>query len=335
MSHTVTLHISSLTQDIKCCINRCNEVLDSLITSNKTNTKLVNYFEKYKNNLAKEFENLQQHEKDISNKYGDGTSDKINVEDSQWLNILRRIDSINKEVANLTSNKNIIEWIIQDYEKDQQDILNLVKDLGKIAEQAISNLREKTIEINLENIKKEIEEIRNIELYMQKQKEIKDDLFSYISNQKFDDKDLDFQLKNIVITKNSIQELNDCYAFINSKKYEESKIDNFAESFFTLLEKNEGFKLIKDITIKTLDDDGIIRKKYKLKNSKNNVIDIIIDGNLQIKYQLGNYVGHACEKTSDKIFDSINKLKYRIVHKTISRNISNAKPLTMKMALNK
>ena len=67
-----------------------------------------------------------------------------------------------------------------------------------------------------------------------------------------------------------------------------------------------------------------------MKNNRGNKIEIIIDGNLQMKYQLGNYVGHACEKTSEKIFESLKKQGYSIVHRNISRNISNSKPLELK-----
>lgn len=335
MSHTVTLHLDSLTQEIKCTINKCSTSLDNLINENTNDTKFVEYLKKYKTNIMNELKQIEKYENETLTKYGNTKDNTIRVGDSQRIEILRRIDSIHKEVSNIMSNKNIIDWVIKDYEKDQQDILNLIESTGKIANQAITNLKSKSVDVNVNNIKEEIENIRNIELNNEQQKIIKDELFKYIESQDFNDVDIEFQLKNIILSKKSIQELNDCFAYINSKKYEENKIDNFANSFFAEIEKSDGFKLVKDKVQKTLDDDGILRKMYKLKNAKGNVIEIIIDGNLQIKYKLGNYVGHACEKTSDRFFDAIDRLGYKIAHKTISRDISNAKPLTMKMSLNK
>ncbi len=107
-----------------------------------------------------------------------------------------------------------------------------------------------------------------------------------------------------------------------------------ANLLFGELESKEKFKLLNTIE-KQLDTDGVLRKKFKLRNQKGNTIEIIVDGNLRIKYQLGNYVGHACEKTSEKIFEAIDKMGYTIVHKTISRNISNSKPLEMQKNFNK
>lgn len=335
MSHTVTLNVSNLTEDIKCSINRNQKILNELISENNNDKKFVEYLEKYKQNLLKKLNEHGHFKNGFSeNKISYDPYNLVSVNTIQGLEILRKIDSFNKEVANIMSNKNLINLIVEDYENEQSEIMNIIEDVGKIAEQAILNLRSKSEKISAINIKNEIDKIRNAELDLENQKRIKNDLFDLIETYNFNNS-IEFELIKMVDSKKSIQELNDCFTFISSKKIEEDKIDNFAKLFFEKLREIEGFQIPNEPIKYIFDTDGIIRKIYKLKNLKNKAIEISIDGRLQISYQYGNYEGHACEKTTDKIFQAIKENGWKIDSYTITRNISNASPLFAQKSFNK
>ncbi len=323
MSHSVNLQleINDITKEVNLIKNQSICCIDKLISENENNKELIDFLEKQK-------EQIIEQEKELSKYQGISKTSQSNA-----FNVRKKLDSISKKVANIISNKNIVDFVIKQSEKEEKEILEIILKEGVIANNAISNLRKENKELSKKNILEEIEKIRNSNLEQEESKKIKKDLFKYIDDQEFKNDNLEFELKKIIDSKNSLQELNDCFAYISSKKNEEIKIDELASLLFNELESKEKFKLLDNVE-KQLDTDGILRKKFKLRNQKGNTIEIIIDGNLRIKYQLGNYVGHACEKTSEKIFESINKMGYTIVHKTISRNISNSKPLEMKKNFN-
>lgn len=322
MSHTVTLQLDNLTNETKVVITQSLCCIDRLINENKENQSLVNFLNDQKNKINQEYQAISQFN---GKTVAQGTKSELEAR--------KAIDTISKNVANITSNKNVIDFVIKQVETEKSEILEIVSREGVIANEAISNLKSQNKEVNKQNIIAEINQIRNEKLSLERLKEIKKKIFEYIDEQLFKDDNLEFEIKKIIDSKTSLQELNDCFAFVASKKNEELKIDNLADNLFNDLEKNEGFKLLKDVT-KQLDTDGILRKTYKLRNAKGNTIEIIIDGTLRIKYKLGNYIGHACEKTTEKIKESIEKLRYKIVHENISRNISNSKPLAMEKEFN-
>lgn len=80
-----------------------------------------------------------------------------------------------------------------------------------------------------------------------------------------------------------------------------------------------------------MNDEQDLVSQLKFTNKQNNTVKIFFYSNGKIKYKLGNYVGHACENTSEKLFEDLKKNQYIIRDKRIKRDIDDAKPLSKAM----
>ncbi|MDK2819758.1 MAG: hypothetical protein KFW07_02885, partial [Mycoplasmataceae bacterium] len=67
--------------------------------------------------------------------------------------------------------------------------------------------------------------------------------------------------------------------------------------------------------------------KLSFKNASNNNVLINFDSNGKIKYKLGNYIGHACEQTTDKLLTELTKMGYTYPKPLIRRDIDGNKPI--------
>ncbi len=214
MSHSVNLQIEikDITGEIKLIKDQSICCIDRLINENKNNEELVNFLEKQK-------EQIIEQEKELSKYQGISRTSQSNA-----FQIRKKLDSISKKVANIVANKNIVNFVIKQSEKEEKEILEILLKEGVIANNAISNLRKENKEINKKNIIEEIEKTRNEKLDLEELKKIKNDLFKFIDNQEFENDNLEFELKRIIDSKNSLQELNDCFAYISSKKMKKLKL---------------------------------------------------------------------------------------------------------------
>ncbi|MDE5841672.1 MAG: hypothetical protein K2H11_01700, partial [Malacoplasma sp.] len=192
MSHSVDLQIEikDITGEIKLIKNQSISCIDKLINENKNDEELVNFLEKQK-------EQIIEQEKELSKYEGITRASQTNA-----FQIRKELDSISKKVANIVSNKNIVNFVIKQSEKEEKEILEIIFKEGIIANNAISNLRKENKEINKKNIIEEIEKTRNKKLALEESKKIKSDLFKFIDDQEFKNDNLEFELKKIIDSKN-------------------------------------------------------------------------------------------------------------------------------------
>ena len=73
--------------------------------------------------------------------------------------------------------------------------------------------------------------------------------------------------------------------------------------------------------------------KYSMINPSRNSIDIIMNSDGKIKYKLGNYVGHMCNKTSEQLINKLRKDGWSVAINSIKRDISNSRQLVMEREL--
>ena len=73
--------------------------------------------------------------------------------------------------------------------------------------------------------------------------------------------------------------------------------------------------------------------KYSMINPSRNSIDIIMNSDGKIKYKLGNYVGHMCNKTSEQLINILRKDGWSVAINSIKRDISNSRQLVMEREL--
>lgn len=307
MSHLVTFYLSGQKIEI-------NSTCDTSINTLKRALQ-ENYDDEFKQYLQEEINKIHNYKQELS-LIPNATSDRA---------VLQQLDHISKTTANIISSISNAEYF-EKKDKELNDLIrNYVKEYGVIATEALQNLKEQKIDLNKTSLSEEIDKIRNNNLQEEKIKKNIDSLYKFIDDQKFDNSDLSYELKTIIRNYKSPQEFSDAFAYIASKKVEVNKIEIIKEDLFEGL-KLGGFKSF-DLKKTSINEYGITYKVFKAKNLNGNVVTVIISGDGSIKYQLGNYVGHACEKTTEKLLDYLKKQGVAINHYVVTREISNAKPL--------
>lgn len=319
MSHTITINASNLSHHIKICDNFL-EKINSLIND----TRSTKYFDLF--NFDEIIKKVESIKKEINS----------NIGKNVW-NMKRFFSSLShleKEVANL-------EYIVNN-KKDEiiNNILNIkkiniseiVRNYGTLAIDAIEYLNNNNISISEEKLNKTIENIKNENLSEIKRKEILNFNFKYIDNSELPD-NMKYILKKEIRDLNTHQDISDIIPLIESKQNEYKRFKMLINDFNNTL-KEQDFKIDKNIKPEiSIDDYSNMVYKYRLINNSNNKIDIIINSEGKIKYKLGNYQGHMCNKTTEELFKKMKKLGYCLDIITIKRDIHNNKPLEMEKEL--
>lgn len=311
MSHSITIDLTNYQLEIN---NACDHAISILNQSIEcvSDDKIKNFF-------IGEINKIEKHKSILLKKYG--TNETLY---GQQFKIYKELDNLVKCTSNIINNTSVLNFLLSEDEKNNEEIANIVKEYGVIANISIENLNSNSIKVNPKNLIDEINRIRNDKIGIEKEQKLRDQYFNYIDSKNFDN-DIKYELKK-QFNNISHQELNDLFAIVESKDVELKKIDNLSKQLFSYLVNDLGFSLSKNTKTKIC-DDGSLRKTFRLRNNKNNLIDINIYGNLKISYKLGNYVGHACEKTTDKIINKLKELNYTITSQKIVREMNNEKPL--------
>jgi len=245
------------------------------------------------------------------------------VGSSDLINLQHKASTLTKEISNLKFFMN------SEYEKFIEDnsgiVQSFVEEFGVLAIEAVQNLEKTKIEVNKNNLSKEIEKIRNENISEENLKKYRSHFIKEIEISSFDSK-IQLQFINMINNYKTVQEVSDIAPFISAKQDELRSLKIYFKDFSEAL-KNTGFKPIEKTAI-TFDDEGIFKLKMKFKNEQNNTVQINFDSEGKIKYKLGNYVGHACEKTTDKILKELDNKGYTYATPKIRRDIDNAKPLS-------
>lgn len=311
MSHSVQITVSGNNQIITFCNNTISQ-----IRKYQKNTILGEDFKKF---LEKKIAYLEGQKNLILKR-------KFLNNDDMFAS-LKQLDTLAKESVNISWNKNINHFIEKIEKENQLKITEYIGKYGTLATEAIAVLNDKQEAITEKNLVKIIDEIRDQKINEEKLKKFINDAFNFIDDLGFENDDLKYSLKKIVKSALTIQEFSDIIPFINSKKIELENIDLFAKDILKSLNKTEGFRIISKPKIKISKDYNIIIKTFRLRNNQGNIVDIKIDGNMKIIYKLGNYIGHACELTTNKLLKDLEMNGYIITDKKIYRDITNQKPL--------
>lgn len=140
-------------------------------------------------------------------------------------------------------------------------------------------------------------------------------------------------LKKDIKSIKDLNQLKDINAIIQSKEREYQDVMFLAKDVTSKL-KDQGFQIDnKQKKIWQIDEQNNIVLKMSLINNQNNSVQIIFNSNLQIKYKLGNYVGHACEKTTDKLLKDLETSGYTYSVVNIKRDYE--EPKTMQKSIEK
>lgn len=317
MSHTITITASHIKYYVDIC-----DALENEIKNQIEKTAATKYYKEF--NFNEILKNLSELRKNLESEIGKPIS-RYN---------LSTLSKYEKECSNIkyfiNSKRNeILDNIINSTEFD---FARAIKNYGTMAYEALEQMNSKNIQINNDNFENTINEIRNAQISENKRKEFINYSYSLIDTSELPD-DMKLLLKQEIRNIKSQQEMSDVAPLIESKINENRRIKSMIKDLNRML-ANQGFSIDKDSPIiKKVDEYSNIVYKYVMKNSSNNKVSIIIDSEGKIKYKLGNYHGHMCNKTTEKLIEQLKKENYNISILSIKRDIGNNRPLAMEREL--
>ena len=311
MGHTITISA----ENVQSYVSNCDALIENIqetkakLDSTKLNSTLDQYISR-----------INQFKNEIMNQVG--------KEETQQ--ILTRLSTIQKEVANFALLKNNL--IIDDIVSNSFDLTKIVSKYGYVALDALELMESQHIEINENNVVKTIEQMQAETVNEAKR-------IAYIEQayQVVDQSDLPDLVKKLlkqdIRDSKTYQELSDIQPLIISKKQEYQRLVQTRKDLNQKL-KEMGFSIDKSIGLKIETDSySNIVFKYSLKNASNNSVSMILNSDGQIKYKLGNYVGHMCNKTTEKLIEKLRNDGYNIKVTSIKRDVNNNRPLAMEREL--
>ena len=311
MSHTITISI----ENVKTYISNCDALIENIeetkakLDSTKLNSSLNQYINR-----------INQFKEEILNQVGK----------QQTTQILNHLSTIQKEVSNFALLKNNL--ITDDIVSNSFDLAKIVSKYGYVALDAFELMQSQNLKITENNAIKIIEQMR-----LETVNEAKRAAFIKQAYQIIDQSDLPDIVKKIlkqdVRDSKTYQELSDIQPLIISKKQEYQRLVQTRKDLNQKL-KEMGFSVDKSIAIKIETDSySNIVFKYSLKNTSNNSVSIILNSDGQIKYKLGNYIGHMCNKTTEKLIEKLKNDGYNIKITSIKRDVNNNRPLALEREL--
>lgn len=311
MGHTITISA----ENVKSYVSNCDALIENI---EETKTKLDST--KLNSTLNEYIGKINQFKNEIMNQVG--------KEETQQ--ILTRLSTIQKEVANFALLKNNL--IIDDIVSNSFDLTKIVSKYGYVGLDALELMESQHIEINENNVVKTIEQMQAETVNEAKRVAYIEQAYQVVDQSDLPDlvKKL---LKQDIRDSKTYQELSDIQPLIISKKQEYQRLVQTRKDLNQKL-KEMGFSIDKSIGLKIETDSySNIVFKYSLKNASNNSVSMILNSDGQIKYKLGNYVGHMCNKTTEKLIEKLRNDGYNIKVTSIKRDVNNNRPLAMEREL--
>ena len=311
MGHTITISA----ENVQSYVSNCDALIENIqetkakLDSTKLNSTLDQYISR-----------INQFKNEIMNQVGKTQTEEI----------LTRLSTIQKEVANFALLKNNL--IIDDIVSSSFDLTKIVSKYGYVALDALELMESQHIEINENNVVKTIEQMQAETVNEAKRVAYIEQAYQVVDQSDLPDlvKKL---LKQDIRDSKTYQELSDIQPLIISKKQEYQRLVQIRKDLNQKL-KEMGFSIDKSIGLKIETDSySNIVFKYSLKNASNNSVSMILNSDGQIKYKLGNYVGHMCNKTTEKLIEKLRNDGYNIKVTSIKRDVNNNRPLAMEREL--
>lgn len=311
MGHTITISA----ENVQSYVSNCDALIENIqeTKAKLDSTKLNSILDQY-------ISRINQFKNEIMNQVGKTQTEEI----------LTRLSTIQKEVANFALLKNNL--IIDDIVSSSFDLTKIVSKYGYVALDALELMESQHIEINENNVVKTIEKMQQETVNEAKRIAYIDQVYQIVDQSDLPDivKKL---LKQDIRDSKTYQELSDIGPLIISKKQEYQRLVQTRKDLNQKLKKM-GFSIDKSIGLKIETDSySNIVFKYSLKNASNNSVSMILNSDGQIKYKLGNYVGHMCNKTTEKLIEKLRNDGYNIKVTSIKRDVNNNRPLVMEREL--
>ena len=317
MSHTITIQLANKQIHINNCNNFIQQINEMIERAKKLDnidlTHLLNETNRLLNIINTKNEYTQQ----------------------EHMQLLRDLSTLEKNVANTFSfvKNSLKEKFFDDILKANEfNLLSKIQQHGILTNEVIEYLNKNNIKVNDENFDKYLPIVEEQNLNEEKIKKYISESFKYIDDLKMSN-ELKLILKKDIKSIKDLNQLKDVNAIIQSKEREYQDVMFLAKDVTSKL-KDQGFQIDnKQKKIWQIDDQNNIVLKMSLINNQNNSVQIIFNSNLQIKYKLGNYVGHACEKTTDKLLKDLETSGYKYSVLNIKRDYE--EPKTMQKSIEK
>lgn len=246
-----------------------------------------------------------------------------------------KVDTILKKVSNLRNSINLASMTKSELQKVSEEILKLIRENGTMVSDAMYSLSSKGLDVTPTSIEKEIESIRNVAIDNTELEKYRAYYKSEIEKTTMPN-EFKSAIANELLTIRSSQEVADFSAYLETKKSEYHKTIRMAKQFIDAAGKTLNFKLVERSYKIIKDEEHIddLRVIVKLRNNKNNVIGYSFSLKGSVEYQMGNYEGHMCEADAEKLTDELRDRGYSLNTISITRNVSNAKPIERAAKLN-
>lgn len=303
MSHSVVITVSHVSKEIGTCEKILNQ-LNEIKKQDWVDKKIINKLIKETNDISNDLKNS------IGKKVG--------------LSELKEISSMSKKAINLLNSFDRNKMIKKFLDLNTFNFQEKIASDGTMFYDTISYMEENNIKIDEKNYQSSLEIVRQTVLDSEKIKEYQNNFIKQLKTYSLPNELSKDLLDQIRKTKTS-QEISDVPSYLEHKKEDYENAKKITKDFMETI-KEIGFAKTSKLTIRMNEEQDIyIQSSFKNKN--NNEVKVNIYSSGEIKYKLGNYVGHACEKTTDKILKKLNDKGYQILNQRITRDIDNSKPL--------
>ena len=313
MSHSIKITLSN----IQPIITQCDNYIISL---NKMLNSEWNFDVSFKNDIQNKINNI--------NKIKESTLKKmdslIDVNEQTYFS------SLSKEITNIKNTINFKKMILETLNKNEINLDKNIAKYGTMAIDVINSLKAEGTQINDESFANKLQIIRTQEVDKESLKK-----YTNISNKIIDDshipEEIKYELKKMIRSYKTSQEVSDINPYLEYKKQEYDLVVFNAKNVSKSLLKLDFSKT--GNTEWKMNDDQVMSVTLSFVNKSNNTVKIKFDGDGNMNYKLGNYIGHACEKTTELLEKDLYSQGYVYLNKQIKRDIDDSKPLFKEMKI--
>ncbi len=296
MSHIIRISI----QNQKIYETSCDNLINKLEKINSSNS--VN--QDYKKGIDSLIRNISSLKSSFAG----------SMESESYYRLTRDLSTLEKEVANLyiTARDQVLDDLISSL-PPEFNISKVISDHGPLAIETLDYLRQNNIQQNQENFDKYMPIVKEKQLSQEKIKNYITNAYKMIDECKIPDS-IKYGIKNRIRNIKDMADIKDIYAVIQSKEDETIRTVELINKVIELLEK-QNFKRAHDPKNKNNywhkwiydEENDKIVFKFRMINDSNNTVEMVVDSMGDLEYKLGNYIGHACEKTTEKLLKDLNE----------------------------
>ncbi len=293
MSHSITIQIQNKELHLSSCQNLRDKLND--IIKNK------DVSEEVKNQIRDTISNIQSLESIIHN------NDRLVRQ--EYMDLMRNLSTAEKTTANMfiTAKDSVLNNLINSLPEDV-NIGQMIAKHGVLAIETIEYLKNNNIVVNKDNFDKYINEVEQAKLSKEKVDAYITNAFKMIDGAKIPDS-IKTALKKETKGIDNLNGIKDIFAVIQSKENEVIRTMELSKKILEMLKKQD-FSIVGNSIWEYDEKTSDIIHKFALKNKANNTVQMIVDSTGHLRYKLGNYPGHACEATTERILKDLEAAGY-------------------------